>query len=61
MHESQARHPKEFSTENTLGGNFVLPPRHWLPSIRFGLFAVNGDLFFQSAWGPLAAIYAQLE
>ena len=22
---SDARHPKEFSTENTLGGNFVLP------------------------------------
>jgi hypothetical protein len=22
---SDTRHPKEFSTENTLGGNFVLP------------------------------------
>jgi hypothetical protein len=58
---SDARHPKEFSTENTLGGNFVLPPRHWLPSVRFGLFAVNGDCFFSRHRAPLAAIYALLE
>ena len=54
---SDARHPKEFSTENTLGGNFVLPLRHWLPSVRFGLFAVNGDWFFSLHRAPLAALF----
>jgi len=45
-----ARHPKEFSTENTLGGNFVLPRRHWSPSIRFGLLPSTATVFSVCIW-----------